>query len=517
MSQSESIDLTARSRWRNTLLAPGIAILLGLVANYLFFDRTPAISVPIFVILGLTALYGLAHYQGVQAARQNLWLAVGLIFFGVMFAVRAETFTSFLNFCAVLLLILLLTHLFTGPGVQEFGLVDYIRSLIVTTVEILLIKPTAALAEIGRSTKGSSSPRFAGILRGLVLAIPILLVFILLFSSADAAFSSLMEDILHKLRLDNIPELVSRLIFSLFIAWCVLGGLSYALRVVVQKESVPPRSLNSPLGITEAAVVLVSVNLLFALFVGIQFRYFFGGQSNIHVAGLTYSEYARRGFAELVVVTVFSLGLALLLQWLTKRETRRSTMTFEGLAGLLIALTGVILFSAFQRLLLYERAYGFTELRFFTHVFMGWMGVLLIVFLVSMHFNKHRWFAFGLLLVGLGFIATLNLLNTDAFIVRQNLARYEASGDLDAVYLATLSDDAVPALINAIDQVGSEEREVLGSALHFRLNQLENIKEKLSWMEWHFAHSRAYLLLQAAKPDLEQYEPRDYDWEFPLD
>jgi hypothetical protein len=498
-------------------LAPVIAILLGLVANYLFFDRTPAISVPILVLLGLTALYGLAYYRGVQITRQNIWLAVGLIFFAVMFAVRAESFTSFLNLCASLLLTLLLTHLFTGRGVQEFGLVDYIRCLIVTTVEILLIKPTAALAEIGRTTKGSSSPRLTGILRGLVLAIPILLVFILLFSSADAAFSSLMEDVLHKLRLDNIPELVSRLIFSLFIAWCVLGGLSYALRTVIQKESGSSRSLNSPLGIIEAAVVLVSVNLLFLLFVGIQFRYFFGGQSNIHVAGLTYSEYARRGFAELVVVTIFSLGLALLLQWLTKRETRRSVITFESLAGLLIALTGVILFSAFQRLLLYERAYGFTELRFFTHVFMGWMGVLLIVFLVSLHFNKHRWFAFGLLLVGLGFVATLNLLNTDAFIVRQNLARYEASGDLDAVYLATLSDDAVPALLTALDQVGSEEREVLGGALHFRLNQLENVKEDLSWMEWHFSHSRAYSLLQAVKPDLQQYEPRDYDWEFPLD
>jgi hypothetical protein len=517
MSQSESTTLPRQTNGWGSFAMPGISAILGLVAGYLFFDRALGISLPVFVILGLAALYGLAYYRRVKPSRQNTWLAAALIFFAVMFSVRAESFTSFLNVCAALLLTLLLAHLYRGRGVQDFELLDYLQGVIISIFEIVLLKPAAALAEIGRTTKGSSSPRLAGILRGLILAIPILLVFSVLFSSADAAFSSLLEDLLHQLRLDNIPELVSRLVFSLIVAWCVLGGLAYALRTVGEKQSQTPRSLNVPLGITEAVVVLTSVDLLFLLFVGIQFRYFFGGQSNIHIAGLTYSEYARRGFAELLVVTVFSLGLALLLQWLTKRETRRSVTTFEVLAGLLIALTGVILVSAFQRLLLYERAYGFTELRFFTYVFMGWMGVLLVVFLVSLHFNQQRWFAFGTLLVGLGFIVTLNLLNTDAFIVRQNLARYEVSGDLDAAYLATLSDDAVPALLAALDQVGSEEREVLGSALHFRLNQLEKLKDQNSWMEWHYSHSRAYSLLEAVSPELEPYEPRQYDWEFPID
>ena len=61
------------------------------------------------------------------------------------------------------------------------------------------------------------------------------------------------------------------------------------------------KSRSSPqfLGFTEAAVVLGAVVVLFALFVVIQFQYFFGGQTNIGVQGYTYSEYARRGFGEL--------------------------------------------------------------------------------------------------------------------------------------------------------------------------------------------------------------------------
>ncbi len=65
------------------------------------------------------------------------------------------------------------------------------------------------------------------------------------------------------------------------------------------------------LGFTESTVVLIAVDLLFALFVFIQFRYLFGGQANITPVGYTYSEYARRGFGELVAVAFLSLGLIL--------------------------------------------------------------------------------------------------------------------------------------------------------------------------------------------------------------
>jgi hypothetical protein len=257
--------------------------------------------------------------------------------------------------------------------------------------------------------------------------------------------------------------------------------------------------------------------MLFAAFVAVQFRYFFGGQSNIHLAGLTYAEYTRRGFAELLIVTVFSLGLALLLQRLTARPSRSAAAGFKVLAALLVALTGVLLLSAFQRLLLYEQAYGFTELRTYVHVFMSWVGVLLAAFLAFLLTDRPRGFTFALLLAGLGFIVTLNILNTDAFIVRQNLARYAATGKLDAAYLATLSDDAVPGLLDAMDRVGPSEREILGSALHFRLNQLTEIEPRAGWVGWQASRSRAYRLLLQASADLQQYAPQRYYWSFPID
>lgn len=495
-----------------------LALSLGWLANYLFYDQPLGISFPIYVGLSLAALYGLAFAHRDRLAWRNTWLAVVLFFFSLMVAIRADPFTILLNIGATFILTILLAYSFYGMNLLELGISGYITGLISSFFEIILFRPLAAIVESGRSAKDYSSPRLASVLRGLALAVPVLLVFTVLLSAADAAFEDLVQNSMEWLYLDDLPELTNRVLITVLVAWGMLGGFTYALRTVNKDGSASSRlNLRAPFGITEAAIVLGSVDLLFVVFVVLQFRYFFGGQANIHVAGFTYAEYARRGFAELVAVAVLSLGLVLILQYLTNRGTNRSKMVFEILAGLLALLSGVMLVSAFQRLLLYEQAYGFTELRFLTHVFMVWMGVLLVVFLVSLHFNQPRWFAFGLLLVGLGFITSVNVLNMDAFIARQNIARYESSGNLDAAYLSSLSDDAIPVLMRALEQVGPDEKVMLGAALFDRLGQLEKNDTDAGWMAWNYARNRAFSLLMQAKSELEQYQPQDMDLDVPVE
>ncbi|NIL99141.1 MAG: DUF4173 domain-containing protein, partial [Planctomycetales bacterium] len=124
------------------------------------------------------------------------------------------------------------------------------------------------------------------------------------------------------------------------------------------------RALVAPfLGFTESAIVLGAVDLLFAAFVAIQFHYLFGGAANINAAGYTYSEYARRGFGELVATAFLTLGMIMVLGNWSRREGRRMRRWFNALSGILVGLVSVMLVSAFQRLLLYERAFGFTRLR----------------------------------------------------------------------------------------------------------------------------------------------------------
>jgi hypothetical protein len=114
----------------------------------------------------------------------------------------------------------------------------------------------------------------------------------------------------------------------------------------------------------------------------------------------------------------------------------------------------VVLVSALQRMRLYTEAFGLTELRLFTTVFMGWVSLMLgwMVFTVL---RGHRpRFALGAFVSGLAVLAGLTLVNPAAVIVRTNIeAQTLVTEELDTGYLVDLGSDAVPALIAALDEV----------------------------------------------------------------
>jgi hypothetical protein len=201
------------------------------------------------------------------------------------------------------------------------------------------------------------------------------------------------------------------------------------------------------IGMIETGIVLGLVDLLFGAFVLIQLTYFFGGTEAIAERGLTYAEYARRGYFELVAVSVLTLGLALWLDLVTIRQTARENTVFRTLSIVIVGLTTVMLLSASQRMLLYEEEFGFTHLRVYTHVSMLWLGVLFGFYLLSMFRMRRNIFSLGVLLVAIGYVGTLNLMNVDLYIAEHNIARYREGRALDLSFITTLSADALPAII----------------------------------------------------------------------
>src|SRR5262249_38358145 len=133
------------------------------------------------------------------------------------------------------------------------------------------------------------------------------------------------------------------------------------------------------LGFVEIATALALLDLLFLAFVLVQFRYFFGGAdvvlSSTH---LTYAHYARHGFFELVTVAALAVPLLLMAHALLRGARPAQTRLFRLLAGALVALLFVIMLSAVQRMRLYQREYGLTELRVYTTAFMGWLAAVFL-------------------------------------------------------------------------------------------------------------------------------------------
>jgi hypothetical protein len=339
----------------------------------------------------------------------------------------------------------------------------------------------------------------APVVRGLLLAVPVVGVLGALLASADVFFSDFLSNVLYFLDFDNLLEYGFRAFYIVIISYFLAAGYLFALNRSRKEELL---GLKKPwvkpfLGFTEAAIVLSSVVVLFATFVILQIRYFFGGASNVvsNSAGFTYAEYARQGFAELVAVAILSLFLFMVLSSIAKRGEVRQQGWFSGLGIALMLLVSVILVSAFQRLLLYESVYGFTQMRTYPHVFMIWLGLLLAAVVILELTHRRRAFALAFVLAAIGFAATLPILNVDAFIVRANLERLNRTGNIDIGYLARLSEDALPPLASEYERAlasGDEERmQILAGTLLCHASQHGYYATGPNWQSFHFSRTAA--------------------------
>ena len=505
---SEGNGMTARHPGR--LLLAGLA--LGCAFDLLFDGKLLGISVPIFAVLLLAGLALVARWETARIRTANLWLPAALLFFAVMSFVRASGFLLFLNISAGLALLALIAVYMAQRPVAESSL----PALLIAPVEAVVLslqhawRSTAHVARHDLATAAKPTRRqVVPVMRGLLMAVPVLLVFTALLVSADLVFADRIEHLLSLEFLKDVGRWIRHAWVILTVGFLLAGGLAYAVRkqAAVWADRLSSAGLPRFPAVTESAVVINAVNLLFFLFVLIQVPYLFGGRLNIDPAKFTYADYARRGFAELVIVAVLTLGLILFLTILTPRTSSRQRLVFNLSATILLGLTGVMLASAFKRLLLYEMAYGFTQLRIYPHVFMVWLGILLAWFAVTLWFKPGRdLFAIGVLVTALGFVATLDLLNPDALIVRQNFRRFQematnqaAAGDswrdIDAHYFSRLSEDAVPALLAVAGQATDQVRDVIDKDLRSRANAMRGDTGWRRWQSFHLSRSRAYRLL----------------------
>ena len=502
-----------------------VTILIAWSFDFLFWRKPVGISFAIFITLLVLGGVGLSLLEKRPPAKLSLLLVVPLAFFSLMSFWRLEPFTTFINVLISLLSLAILAVTYRSGQWLKYSWADYGKRLFHLAVSAfskpILVRKQAVASpgnpELAEGTsldphavRSDKRKKILPILRGVLLALPVLLLFGGLLASADPIFNQGVEDFFEFLKIENLPENIFRLSYILVIAYILTGLYLHALntspdeKLIGVEKPVLPRFL----GFTEAAIILGSVNLLFAAFVIVQFRYFFGGRGNINLQGYTYSEYARRGFTELVLVAFFSLLLFLALSTIAQRNSRGQRITFSSLGAALTVLVGVILVSAYQRLVLYEAAYGFTRLRTYTHVFMIWVGVLLVALLLLELSGRLRTFALASILVAIGFGVTINLLPVDGFIARQNILRAQQGEDLDRAYLLSLSLDAVDELWQTFQGADTSEqvRQQIGGVL--ACQAALNPPSSLPWQSYNISREHAESLLQAEQAALSSYAAR---------
>ncbi|MDP9071524.1 MAG: DUF4173 domain-containing protein [Actinomycetota bacterium] len=301
--------------------------------------------------------------------------------------------------------------------------------------------PTAALAAV----------------RGLTLALVLVVPLGLLLASADTVFASFFGGF-------DVGSLAQHGALITVGAWGMAGLLRLASARPVPPLPVPARRL-------PALEATVAVGALVALFVAFAVAQLVslteGGRHVIETAGLTYAEYARSGFFQLLAVSAITLAVLLGLRGVADLSEPVARRRFVVLAQVAAGLTLVIVFVAVRRLELYEHAFGMTMLRLYAQVFALWIGsvfLMLALLLAGVGGDRHR-LPSAAAALGLATVLALNALNPEAVVVRHNVEAAARTSRFDAAYLVELSDDSVPALVGALPRLDQDSRRLVLDAL----------------------------------------------------
>ena len=251
------------------------------------------------------------------------------------------------------------------------------------------------------------------------------------------------------------------------------------------------------LGATERLILITSIAVLFYLFLAVQLSYFFGNLPQVSGSGMTFAEYARRGFAELTVVATASVILILVSERFGKDDARQASIRIATVA-LIIAVV-LLLISAFNRVLLYEQAYGFTTARLYAQCYMIVVAIALLTLgtVIVRRTSGNSLFRITLCAATLIFIVLIYW-NHESWIAGKNIDRLATTGRLDVAYLARdLSPNAVPLLVQRLPSLPEPSKSELVRALTSHYSTHGRMFDR-PWYEWNLRRNAAREALRLA-------------------
>jgi hypothetical protein len=422
-------ELKGNATWL-TLVA---ALAVGLVADQAL--RVGTFGLAASLTMGLIALA--LVFAGRIASFESRVLVGASVLFSAWLTVRASPWLLWPDLAMSFALIGLAASVTSRGSLFDIGIAE------------AAARSAHALMHIGTGVNFATRPvvqarnrmrLVAPIARGALIAAPIAILLIVLLAAADPVFASFF----------NVNLDVNRL--TLDVVFVAAGALVAAglLRLAAAE---PLARVDGPtwrLGSIEGLVVLAVLDAVFAAFAVAQAIAAAGAAGDaLRTAGVTYADYARSGFFELLWVAGITAVVLILFGRITNLTERTTKRAFQLLALVAIALTLLIVLVAFQRLRLYEEAYGFTMLRLYSHIFAAWIALIFLLLAVDFAglFQRHRWLMGAVSLSAMAVLLALNVINPEGIVVSLNLDRAQATHEIDAQYLATLSNDAAPALV----------------------------------------------------------------------
>jgi len=445
--------MTEKKMDRSSIRLLWITLIVGVIFTYFFYKKPIGISYPLFVLVFYGVFLWLLKKQISFQFSFGWFLSLPIILLAFTYFFFSNRLLMKLNFIMIPTLIIAQTILLTNENKFHWFYFRFVFDVLYGYFVRLfarLPKFFLTFSEwVNPKGKLQKSSILVKILVGLLISLPLFLLVLVLLSSADMVFSHYAEKIFEWIIRLNLADILRQLFLVIMVGMLLFSYLHTLIcsnkRI---KEQVSKLQTNIHADLVILSTVICVLLLIYIGFVVIQFRYLFGGSiQQILPVKLTYAEYARRGFFELIAVTLINFTILLIGLVFQPNASKGGRLLLRFLQSLLVFCTGIMLVSAFMRMSLYESQYGYTYLRVLTQAFMIFLFVLFIVALLKI-WNHGVGLFQTYVVISLVAYLMINYINIDVLITRKNLERYDATGLLDAKYLSTLSYDSLPIVLH---------------------------------------------------------------------
>ena len=467
-------------------------IILSILQSILFWEKEPGISVMLFVISFLVGFIFLMYKHKKIENKKALILVIPITLLSATYFIYHNTLFQTINVLMIVLLTIIMCIYTTRAHVKIQGFLVKGIELLAGTFESIsdVIDNLKNKFKKKKDIENEKSEKLKQGLKSFVYAIPVILVVLVLLMSADSVFANIFVNIFGEFK--NIFMAENFVMFCLRICIIMIFFFTFSGFFVNILKTDTMFNSETEEKITEVHIekmtinmILTILNIFYFIFSIIQFTSLF---SNMNTNNLDYATYARQGFFQLMMISFINIVMIILAK-VNKGDTSDYT---KAMSILTLLFTVVILLSAFFRMNLYEKAYGYTYLRLFVYYILATEFILILpigLWILDKKIDILKW-TIGIVTV---MYLILNFSNIESTIAERNVDRYfenQEENEIDLEYLfnhtGTDAIGQIKRLLNAKDE------NVVIRVKEYLLREKEELQNtETSWQETNLSEIKA--------------------------
>lgn len=482
------------------------SLFLSILHSILFFGQDLGISVLLFSVPTVFLLIIMLKKQDKVKNKNALYLSIPILLLSSTYLFFNNEFFNVVNMIAIPILLGAMIVWATIDAFKIRTLLGKSVNLVIGSLEFIpnslkLIKEAFLLKNSDDEIKNKKIKQI-GI--GILCSIPLLLIILALLISADGIFANIFGGLYDKIMYIFNTEFWLRIILIGIITIyfvCIVYNIVFK-ESTLNKESSAPFAWNLKVDETIVNTILTIINVVYLLFSSIQiiyvFTYLFIAPQSI-AGDFRFAEYARQGFFQLMFITLINFVIIIVTN--SNNKEKKEDNKYTKVMNILLAIfTIIIAISAFMRMNLYEREYGYTFLRLMVYVILLTEIIMIIptiVYIIKGKFNIFKTY----FVIVVTMYTIVNFINIDATIARKNVNRYieqdniSAKRDFDFYYLRyNTGTDAIPEIVKLYNNVSDEnlKREIN----NYLYSQYNTVKEERNWQEFNISKQKAKDILK---------------------